>query len=311
MAVTAVTKTSDFSGFLPAHVAAPFFEHASKVSAVQQLAKQVPLSYNGESVPVVTGRAVAGWVTEGSTKPASTGTLGLKTMTPHKLAVLVPVSQEVVRANPGGFMSLITDQVGEAFALAFDAAALHGTSTPFTTYLDQTTKIQELGANTFANGGIWADMVSVLDLLVTDGKKLTGFALDDVMEPNLLGSLDSNGRPLFVDMPLSDTSAASQGSVSGAARQGRLMGRPTWMADTVATTNKTTVVGYAGDWSQAAWGTVGGISWAISTEAAVTINGVLTSAFENNLVIVRAEAEYGWLVNDVAAFVKLSNLIGS
>ena len=39
----------------------------------------------------------------------------------------------------------------------------------------------------------------------------------------------------------------------------------------------------------------------------MTINGTLTSLWENNLVGVRAEAEYGFLVNDTTAFVKLAN----
>jgi hypothetical protein len=66
------------------------------------------------------------------------------------------------------------------------------------------------------------------------------------------------------------------------------------------------IYGYAGDWTQAAWGVVGGISYDVSTEATVTINGSLVSLWENNLVAIRAEAEYGWLVNDTASFVKLT-----
>jgi hypothetical protein len=45
----------------------------------------------------------------------------------------------------------------------------------------------------------------------------------------------------------------------------------------------------------------------VSTEATVTINGELVSLFENNLVAILAEAEYGWLVNDTAAFVEYTN----
>jgi len=52
---------------------------------------------------------------------------------------------------------------------------------------------------------------------------------------------------------------------------------------------------------------VGGISYDISTQATVTVNGALVSLWENNLVAVRAEAEYGFLVNDTAAFCKLAN----
>lgn len=36
----------------------------------------------------------------------------------------------------------------------------------------------------------------------------------------------------------------------------------------------------------------------------MTINGELVSLFENNLVAIRAEAEFGWAIADAANFVK-------
>ena len=304
MAVSAATALSDFSGYIQPTIAQPIFEKAAEMSVVQRLAQQVPLAGNGTSVPVVTGDVTADWVDEAGQKPASTATLGLVAMVPKKLAVIIPVSAEVVRANPGNFLTVVRNSAAKAFATAFDRAALHGTSTPFDAFIDETTKAVELGANTADDGGVWQDLVTVLDLLVTDNKELTGWALDSVMEPNLLGAVDANGRPIFVDTPLSETSDAI-------ARPGRLMGRTSFMSKNVATTDKTTVIGYGGDWTQAAWGTVGGISYDVSTEASVTINGSLVSAFERNLVLVRAEAEYGFAVNDVDAFVRIGNLTGS
>src|SRR5690606_11989315 len=107
------------------------------------------------------------------------GSLGLKNMDPKKIATIAVVSAEVVRANPGNYMQLIRTQVGDAFAAAFDSAALHGTNTPFGTYVAQTTKSVEIGTTTQANGGIFGDINAGLKLLVDDGKRLTGFALDD------------------------------------------------------------------------------------------------------------------------------------
>ena len=49
------------------------------------------------------------------------------------------------------------------------------------------------------------------------------------------------------------------------------------------------------------------ISYDVSTESTVTINGELVSLWEHNLLAVRAEAEYGFLVNDVDAFVTYIN----
>jgi HK97 family phage major capsid protein len=308
MAITAPTVTTDFSGFLNPEMAGPIFERAARSSAVMRLAQQVPLGGNGKAIPVVTGRMGAGWVSQGGQKPAFAGALDLKTMEPKKIASIAVVSAEVVRANPGNYMNLIRNQVAEAFAIAFDQAALYdkgptGTAGggPFTTWIAQTTKSVELGTTTQANGGVHADIVAGLQALVADGKRLSGFALGDVMEPILLSAVDSTGRPIYIDTPLDETTTA--------VRPGRLIGRPSFMGEGIAepvpgTASTTYTVGFGGDWTQAAWGVVGGITYDVSTEATVTINGALTSLWEHNLVAVRAEAEYGWLVNDPESFVE-------
>ena len=303
MAITAATATSDFSGFINPTIAAPIFERATRMSVVQQLARQVPLGFNGSKIPVVTGRPTAGWVGEGAQKPATAGAMQLKTIEPKKLAAIVVVSAEVVRANPGGYMDTLRPNLAEAFAIAFDRAALHdegpdgtGGGGPFDTYIDQTTKSVTLGTAAQADGGIHGDLVAALDLLVSDtdasGRRyrLTGWALDDLVEPDLLGATDTTGRPLYVDLPRDEAA-----SIPGAARTGRLLNRPSFMGEGVADDDAATVA-YGGDWSQAVWGVVGGISYRVSTEAAVTINGTLTSAFEHTLVAIVAEAEYGFVV---------------
>jgi HK97 family phage major capsid protein len=298
MAVTSATKNSDFSGFLNRDQSAGIFDKAAQQSVVQRLARQIPLGINGQSIPVVTGNLTAGWVAEGAQKPASSGSMSLKTMDPKKLAVIAVVSAEVVRANPGNYMDFIRNDVARAFAVAFDAAALHGTSTPFSTYIDQTANSVEFTGTTPAFTSVWADLNSGLNTLVTAGKDATGWALDSRFEPVLNGVVDSAGRPLFIESPLTET--------AGPIRSGRLMGRNAFVGPGVySATGK--IYGYLGDWTQAAWGTVGGISYDISTQATVTVNGSLVSLWENNLVAVRAEAEYGFLVNDTASFVKLQN----
>ena len=313
MAITAARTTGDFAGFLRPDQSGPIFEQAARMSVVQQLARRVPLGANGVEIPVVTGKMTAGWVGEAGQKPASQGAVGLKTITPKKVAAIAVVSAEVVRANPGGYMDTLRPQIGEAFAIAFDNAALHdfgpdGTAGagPFATFIDQTTKSVEIGTTSQANGGIHGDIVAGLKLLVDDGKRLTGFGLDDKFEPKFWGAVDSTGRPLYVDLPTDDTS----GTI---ARPGRLLNRPSYMGQGLSTPviagtpNTGGIIGYGGDWSQTAWGVVGGISYDVSTQATVTINGALTSLWENNLVAIRAEAEYGWLVNDVESFVKYAN----
>jgi len=193
---------------------------------------------------------------------------------------------------------LIRPQIAEAFAVAFDAAALYGTNSPFSTNLATGSSAQEFTGTTPAFTAVYDDLNAGLSTLVNAGKKLTGWAFDNRFEPVLNGSKDTAGRPLFVESPFTET--------NGPVREGRLLGRQAFIGDGIYdATSKT--YGFAGDWSQVAWGAVGGITYNVSTEATVTINGQLTSLWENNLVAILAEAEYGFLVNDPSSFVRYTN----
>lgn len=300
MAITAATTlTTNFSGALQAERAQAIFNRAKEGSVVQRLATQVPLGASGVEIPYVSSRPSAGWVSEGGQKPATSGAMALRTMSPKKLAAILVVSAEVVRANPYNFLETMRDEVGQAFADAFDAAALHGTSSPFTADIDDTAKTVEIGTTAAANGGVYGDLNAALTALVNDDKRLTGWAFDYRMEPLLNGAVDTTGRPLFIDSPLADSNAA--------VREGRVLGRPALFGEGVYSGAATDIEGYGGDWSQVAWGVVGGINYDVSTQSTVTINGALVSLWENNLVAIRAEAEYGFVINDTAAFVKLTN----
>lgn len=295
MAVEAAVNTSKFAGFVKPDMAEAYFAEAMKTSAVQQLVRRVPMGAAGIEVPIVTSKPKANWVSEGGQKPTSEGSLGLKSMKPHKIAVIVPVSAELVRANPGGFMNMIRPQIAEAFAEAFDEAVLHGTNSPFGAdqHLASTTKSVQLGTATADKGGIYADLNSGLALLSAQKKRLTGFAFDSTAEHLFNGAVDTTGRPLFVDSPTTEASAT--------VRAGRALGRPSFIGENIG---KDTVVGFGGDFSKAVWGTIGGINYDVSKDAAITIGGKLVSAFEHNLLAIRAEAEYGWLLHDKDAFVK-------
>ena len=293
MAQTAATTTSAFGGFIKPAQATNYFEKARYASSVMQLARQVPLGASGQEIIVPTGKATAGWVTEGGQKPTTETSIGVKGFTPHKLAAISVVSAEVVRANPGNYMELLQDEVAQSFAEAFDAAALHGDG-PFAASVSDTTKTVSL------NPSPYDGVVGALRALAEDNKKLSGFAFDRVIEADFLGEKDGVDRPLFVDTPLENTASV--------VTPGRIIGRSAFLGDGVS---KGGVVGFAGDWSQLVWGTVGGIKFDVSTQATVTLNGQLVSLFENNLVAIRAEAEYGLLINDVESFVSITGTSGS
>ena len=302
MVQTAPTTTSEFAGFIQPARAAAIFDDARRASVVQQLARQIPIGAAGVEIPYTTAKPKAGWVAEAGRKPTTSGGKALRKIAPKKLAAISVVSAETVRANPGGYIDDLRADLAEAFALAFDAAALYGTDSPFgpNNHISATSKAVTLGTAAQTAGGIFADVNAGLSLLVNDGKRLTGFAFDSVAEPLFNGAVDANGRPLFIDSPTVETAEV--------VRAGRVLGRPSYIGDGVG---NGTVVGFGGNWAKAVWGGVGGISYDVSTHATVTIDGELVSLFENNLVAIRAEAEYGWDVADTAAFVKYNEPTGA
>lgn len=308
---TAPVVSGDFNSlFMPPAQAQPIFDQARKVSVAQRLFRQIELGDTGVAVPYSATKPVANWVAEGAKKPTGAGTVGLETILPNKLAAITVVSEEVVRKNPARFVDSIQPDLAEAFAVAFDWAAFHGlggdgTGTgPFPNNLSSTTAAVEIG--TGAN--IYQDFVTVLSTLRAAGKRLTGWALDGVLEAPLYSAADSTGRPLFYNTLNGDR----QVPMSMDTRQiieGAILNRPALMADNVGTANNTTRVGYAGDFTQGAWGVVGGIEFSVSTQATVTLNGTLVSLWEQNLVAIRAEAWYGFRLHDTASFVELTNAV--
>ena len=300
MAITAAKKLADFNGFIKPELAGPIFDEAAKGSAAMSLIRKVPLGASGQAFPIVTSKPTANWTAEGTKKHTTEAGLGRVKMEPKKLTAIAVASQEVVRANPGGYSETLQVLLAEAFARAFDLAVFHnkggdGTGTsPFETTLAATTKTLNLGATAGAN--TYDDIVKAMSLNLqgTPKKQVTGFAFDTGFEIDLLNTKDTTGNPLFAE--------AAYTGVVPALRSGSILGRPTYMHENVGE-GKT--VGFAGDWSKCAWGTVGGIAMDISTEASVTINGELVSLYENNLVGIRAEAEYGFTVADKDAFVKI------
>ena len=308
MAQADATKLADFSGFIPKERAQAYFDEARKSSIVQQLVRQIPLGASGVEIPYSTAKAAAGWVSEAGQKPTTESAMALATITPKKLAAISVVSAEVVRANPANYMEILRADIAEAFAIAFDAAAIHGTNTPFgaNSYIAATTRDKvEVGTTATTAGGVFGDLNLVLKELVDNSKRLTGFAFDRKAEPVLNGATDSIGRPLFINGALTD--------VASVITPGQVMGRPAYLGDGIATDivagtpNTGGIIGFGGDWSKAVWGVVGGITYDVSTEATVTLGTDLVSLWEHNLVAIRAEAEYGWLLQDKDAFVAITN----
>jgi HK97 family phage major capsid protein len=310
VATTNPLKLSDVEdALLPRTLTGPIFEKAVEQSAVMTLAQRAPLAIDATtSVPIPMDVPTADWVGQASPKPLSSSGVGVKSMTAKKLAVLIPVAEEVAMTNAGGLWTQLQRDLPTAFARAFDMAAIHGRTMkgatgPFSDYLALTTNTVALGTASQGTGGIWKDFVTGMAEVIDDDWDYTGTVADYRLKPALLLATDTTGRPILVDTTQPGTQMAAAGS---------LIGEPLAYSRSVSgkqrrqsASSDSGLRAIGGDWSQAAYGVGMDITVRISKEATyVDENGGVHSAFQENLVLLLAEAYYGYVQGDAQAFVK-------
>ncbi|MEU9442875.1 phage major capsid protein [Streptomyces sp. NPDC048304] len=310
MAHTNPIKLSDVDAtFLPPTLVGPIFEKSVEQSAVMSLARRVPLSMSATTaVPVPLDVPTADWVDQAGRKPLSTGGVDIKQMSGKKIAVMIPVAMEVVESNAAGLWTQLQNDLPTAFSRAFDRATIHGRTMkgatgPFPDYLAMTTKEVVLGTTGQSMGGIWTDLVNGMETIIDDDWDYTGTVADNRLKPKLLKATDTTGQPIFVDTTQPGT---------GAALAGTLVGEPVAYSRSVSgkvrrqsTSVDSGLRAIGGDFSQAAYGVGMDISVKISREATyIDEDGGVHSAFQENLVLLLAEAYYGFVLGDPEAFVR-------
>jgi hypothetical protein len=166
-------------------------------------------------IPVSMDIPAAGWVTEGGSKPVGSGAVSIKQMQGKKVALLVPVSQEIAMSNAAGLYTQLRQDLPIAIARAFDYAAIHGLDLrtggagPFADYLTKGATSVELGTTAQASGGLYVDLVTGEKAVVDAGYDFSGFAADPRLKPLLKMEVDTTGRPLWVDNPAAGTAGAT------------------------------------------------------------------------------------------------------
>lgn len=211
------TLSNTATQLLPPTITGPIFDKAVEKSAVMSLARRVPLSVNAQTaIPVPLDVPVADWVAEGGVKPASQVGVGVKLMTGKKVALLLPVSDEVVMSNPGGLYAQLQQDLPTAIARAFDYAAIAGKSLrtggagPFADYIALTPNSVALGTTAQGSGGLYADLVTTVGKVVDNNYDMTGWAADPRLQVDAMLATDTQGRPLL-NVP-TDAQASAQGA---------------------------------------------------------------------------------------------------
>ena len=289
MATIDMNRTTSIS--LPGAVSSEIWQKTQEGSAVMRLARKIELPGLGVTIPVITGDPEAGWVGETEKKPVKRGTLATKLMTPYTLAVIVPFSNQFKRDLPNLYDALI-QRLPLALGKKFDQTVFGGATVPGSNF--DTLKgctAQEIGTDAY--GGLVAAQA---DIAAHDGI-LNGWVLSPKAQSTLLTAVDGNKRPLFIN-------SMAEGAVPMILGASAMQSKGAYVADT--TTAKKHVVGFAGDWTQAVYGTVEGVQIAISDQATLTDGSTTINLFEQNMFAVRAEIEVGFRC-DTTVFNKLTN----
>src|SRR4051812_5510391 len=157
---------------LPPAVSAEIWAGAEAVSAAMTLARKITLPGSGVSIPIITGEPVADWVDETEEKPVSRSTFGNKIVTPYKLAVIEPFSNEFRRDLPALYAELVR-RLPAALALKFDQTVFDPAVPAPGSNFDKLS-----GAPAFdIAGDAWLGLVGAAESISGGGGILNGWAL--------------------------------------------------------------------------------------------------------------------------------------
>ena len=284
-------------------VSSEIISKAIDSSAIMQLAERMSVAPSGKQFQTITGDPEPQWVAETNPKPVGTFTFGKKSVTPYKMALIVPFSDEFRRDKRALYDECVR-RVPKLFGKKFDSTVM-GTTAPGTGFdvLGNSTKATILAD---ANNSVYDRFLAVDAAIGAADGIMNGIALAPQGRSIVLGAKDGDGRPMFTpgvqsgqlgDILGADVSVKKGVYVAGTAASQGAAGVPA-------------VVGLAGDWDEAAWGTIGTLTGSISNEATLTYteNGqtVTLNLWQNNMFAIRFEIEYAFLVRNANAFVLLT-----
>lgn len=281
---------------LPNSVSSEILAKTQEQSAVMQLARQITLPGNGAQIPVITSDPEASWVSETGLKPVSNPGLDKKVMQAHKLAVVVPFSNEF-RRDAAALYDALIERLPLALAKEFDKTVFFGPKSGSLANFDNLTSATAQSLQS----SVYSGFVAADTDIATQGGIMNGIILAPQGKGVVLGALDGQNRPIFNDV-------ASDGVP-------RILGAATYVeaaaykAGTSGTSGTPDVIGFAGDWTKALYGVVEGIKIDYSSDATLIAgSGTGTysiNLFQQNMFAVRAEIEVGF-VAQAAYFNKLT-----
>ena len=278
---------------LPVEVSSEIWGNILEESAFMQLARRINMPGNGVTIQTITGEPVADWVDETEAKPVSRHTFGKKPITPYKLAVIEPFSNEFARDADALYAELIR-RLPYALAAKFDSTIM-GTTAPGSGF-DVLGSATAISLTPASGSTVYDQFIAAEAAIAAANGVMDGIALSPAGKSRVLAAVDGNGRPLFTPGVESNT-------------VGNILGAPVRVAKaiyTAGTGGTPDTLGLAGDFSDAVFGSVEGVKLAISDQATLVDGATTINLWQQNMFAVRAEIEVAFAVGNVNEFVRLT-----
>lgn len=270
---------------LDPEISAEIWAKAIDQSAFMQLANRITIPGSGVKVQTITGEPTANWVDETNAKPVGFHTFDNKTITPYKLAVIEPFSDEFRRDKAALYAECVRRLPG-AIAKKFDSTIMSSTA-PGSGFDVLGTGVSSIG---IGGSDVYGAFVGIDAAISSADGIMNAIALSPQGKSIVLGAVDNNGHPLF-------TAGVGSNTV------GNILGSSVAVAKGVYVSGTPAVVGVAGDFSGVRWGMVEGIKMAISDQATLTYTDsnsqpVTLNLWQRNMFAVKVECEVSFAVMD-------------
>jgi HK97 family phage major capsid protein len=279
---------------LPKELSADIIAGALEGSTVLAQFGTTPMPGAGLSFQTVTGEPTAAWVNETDEKPVSRHTFGTKDVTPYKMAVIEPFSNEFKR-DKGALYAVLAQRLPFALSRLLDSTILGASAAPgsgFDTLAGAPTM-------TVDNTATAADLLAVNAYLAGRGVSPSAWIGTAGFEAQMLGATFPDNTGIFVadyrELP----------SV------GRILGAPLVRHVSTALKTSTTVgddTAIVGDFrGRGKVGIVENITVRASDQATINDGGTQLNLWQRNMFALLVEFEVGCVIDDVANFVRVTD----
>lgn len=274
---------------LPSDVLDEVWQSTIAASFVMNRARRMSIPGTGTNINIITGDPTPAWVTESTEKTVSTPTFENKVMTPYKLAVIVPFSEEFRRDVPTLY-NAIAQRVPAVLAKTFDETVFFGTA-PGT------------GFDTLAS-------VDGVDLEAAPADAINGAMTDIMVEGGIASAiaLSPQGYGILTGAKNSDGSLTFGGSYNST---GNItpFGLPVDVTGAAykAGSSAANTVGFIGDWTKSIVGMVQDIRVDYSDQATINDGSKNINLWQRNMFALRCEMEVGFVVESTDYFKKFTD----